>query len=67
MVLQCGSNEGPLQLSSIPAKMAQLYLVDLLYNEFIRRDMDAPGPARSVLPRPWRRNTCKIRSEGAEC
>ena len=40
VVLQCGSNEGPLQLSSIPAKMAQLYLVDLLYNEFIRRDMD---------------------------
>lgn len=40
VVLQCGSNEGPLQLSSVPAKMAQLYVVDVLYNEFIRRDME---------------------------
>lgn len=37
LVLQCGSNEGPFQLSSVPAKMAQLYLVDVLYNEFIRQ------------------------------
>jgi DNA-binding MurR/RpiR family transcriptional regulator len=37
VTLQCGSNEGPLQLSSIPAKMAQLYLVDVLYNEYVRR------------------------------
>ncbi|MCD7919977.1 MAG: MurR/RpiR family transcriptional regulator [Clostridiales bacterium] len=38
VVLQCGSFESPLQLSSIPAEMAQLYVVDVLYNEFIRRD-----------------------------
>lgn len=38
VVLQCGSNEGPLQLASMPARMAQLYVVDLLYNEFMRRD-----------------------------
>ena len=38
VVLQCGSNEGPLQVGSIPAKMAQLYIVDILYNEYCRRD-----------------------------
>ncbi len=38
VVLQCGANEGPLQLGSVPARMAQLFLVDLLYHEFIRRD-----------------------------
>lgn len=38
VVLQCGSNEGPLQLGSVPARMAQLFLVDVLYNEFVRRD-----------------------------
>ena len=38
VVLQCGSNEGPLQLGSMPARMAQLYVLDVLYNEFMRRD-----------------------------
>ena len=38
VVLQCGADEGPLQLGSMPAKMAQLFVVDLLYFEFIRRD-----------------------------
>lgn len=38
VVLQCGSNEGPLQLGSMPAKMAQLFLVDVLFYEFARRD-----------------------------
>ena len=38
VVLQCGSYEGPLQLGSMPARMAQLFVVDVLYNEFIRRD-----------------------------
>ena len=38
IVIQCGSNEGPLQLASVPAQMAQMFLVDLLYNEFMRRN-----------------------------
>ncbi len=38
VVLQCGSYEGPFQLGSMPARMAQLFVVDVLYNEFIRRD-----------------------------
>ena len=40
VVLQCGSYEGPFQLGSMPARMAQLFVVDVLYNEFIRRDPD---------------------------
>jgi len=38
VVLQCGSNEGPLQLGSMPAKMAQLFVLDVLFQEYTRRD-----------------------------
>ncbi len=38
VVLLCGSNEGPLQLSSVPAQIAQMYVMDVLYHEFIRRN-----------------------------
>ncbi len=44
VVLQCGSNEGPLQLGSIPAQIAQLFVMDVLYHEYIRRDPE--GAAR---------------------
>ncbi len=37
IVLRCGSNEGPFQPGSNPAKMAQLVLVDVLYQEFYYR------------------------------
>lgn len=40
VVLECGSNEGPLQLGSVAARMAQLYLVDVLFSEVTRRDME---------------------------
>lgn len=40
VVLLCGSREGPLQMGSVAAKVAQLYIVDVLFNEFCRRDMD---------------------------
>ena len=40
LVLQCGSTEGPLQLGSIAARIAQLYLVDVLFSEMCRRDLD---------------------------
>ena len=39
IVLECGSRETPLQLGSIAARMAQLYLVDVLFSEVCRRDM----------------------------
>ncbi|MCD7760921.1 MAG: MurR/RpiR family transcriptional regulator [Clostridiales bacterium] len=49
VVLQCGSFEGPLQLSSIPAEMAQLYVVDVLYNEFVRRDPEAARKNQELI------------------
>ena len=40
VVLQCGANESPLQLGSVAARIAQLYLMDVLFSEFCRRNMD---------------------------
>ncbi len=40
VVLQCGSTEGPLQLGSVAARVAQLYLIDVLFSEMCRRDLD---------------------------
>jgi len=37
VILQCGSNELPLQHGSIPARMSQLFLTDLLFTEVCRR------------------------------
>lgn len=39
VLLQCGAMEGPLQPGSIAAKVSQLYVIDVLFNEFCRRDM----------------------------
>ena len=38
-ILPCGSNESLLQLGSVPARIAQLFLLDLLFTEFCRRDL----------------------------
>ena len=38
VVLLCGANEGPLQVGSVSAKMAQLMIVDILFNEYWRLD-----------------------------
>ena len=46
LVLCCGSNEGPLQLSSVPAKLAQLFLLDVLFSEYCRQDLDRCSAAR---------------------
>ena len=40
VVLQCGSSESPLQMGSVAAKIAQLFLVDIIFSEMCRRDMD---------------------------
>ena len=37
VVLQCGSNQNPLQSGSVPARIAQLYLLDVLFSELTRR------------------------------
>ena len=41
VVLLCGGHEGPLQAGSIAAKMALLFVVDLLVNEYCRRNKQA--------------------------
>ena len=43
VTLLCGGHEGPLQAGSIAAKMAMLFVVDMLVNEYCRRE-----PARTM-------------------
>jgi DNA-binding MurR/RpiR family transcriptional regulator len=38
VVLRCGSNEGPFQFGSVPAKIAQLIVIDILFQEFCHRN-----------------------------
>lgn len=49
LTLACGSNEGPLQLGSVPAKIAQLFLLDVLFSEFCRRDIRACRQSRERI------------------
>lgn len=41
VVLHCGSNETPFQFGSVPAKVAQLVLQDILYQEYMHRNREA--------------------------
>ena len=49
VVLQCGANENPLQSGSIPARIAQMYLTDILFSEYTRRDMNAAMESRNRI------------------
>lgn len=49
IVLECGAKEGPLQMGSIAARMAQLYLTDVLFNEICRRDMEGCRARRRLV------------------
>ncbi|MBQ7736546.1 MAG: MurR/RpiR family transcriptional regulator [Oscillospiraceae bacterium] len=49
LALPCGANESPLQLGSVPAKIAQLFLVDVLFSEYCRRDPDSCLQSRERL------------------
>ncbi|MEG2421718.1 MAG: MurR/RpiR family transcriptional regulator [Oscillospiraceae bacterium] len=40
LLLMCGANESPLQQGSVSAKIAQLFIVDILFNEYCARDLD---------------------------
>ena len=40
VVRECGAREGPLQMGSIAARMGQLYIIDVLFSEVCRRDME---------------------------
>ena len=37
VILQCGANAGPLQLGSVAARIAQLFVIDVLFAEVCRR------------------------------
>lgn len=41
VVLRCGSNEGPFQFGSVPAKIAQLIVTDVVFQEYCHRNRDA--------------------------
>ena len=41
VVLRCGSNEGPFQAGSIPAKVAQLMVMDVLFQEYCYRNRES--------------------------
>ena len=40
VVLCCGSSESPFQFGSVPAKVAQLVLLDVLFQEYFHRNQD---------------------------
>ena len=40
VVLQIGGNESPLQAGSVAARIAQMYLLDVLFSEFSRRNLE---------------------------
>ena len=49
VVLQCGSREGPLQGGSVAARVAQLYLLDVLFEEVCRRDPEGVHLRREAM------------------
>ncbi len=49
VTLECGSRETPYQLGSIAAKIAQLYLVDVLFTEVCRRDIAGARAMRRAV------------------
>lgn len=48
VVLICGSNESPLQSGTVVAKLAQLMVIDMVYQEYIRLDADASEENRDI-------------------
>jgi DNA-binding MurR/RpiR family transcriptional regulator len=49
VILQCGSKEGPLQGGSVPAKMSQLLIIDVLFNEFCRANSVFSDANREIV------------------
>lgn len=48
VVLICGSNESPLQSGTVVAKVAQLMVIDMVYQEYIRLDADVSEENRDI-------------------
>lgn len=46
VVLQCGSNESPTQLGTVAARVAQLFLLDVLFHEVCRLDPEGTASNR---------------------
>lgn len=51
LVLLCGASEGPMEGGSISAKVSQLYLIDLLYQEYFIRNYESCQKARERASR----------------
>ena len=49
VVLQCGSNENPLQHGSVPARIAQLFLLDILFTRVCLSEPDACRQSRKRI------------------
>ena len=49
IVLQCGANENPLQSGSVPARIAQMYLTDILFSEYTRKNLDEAKESRNRI------------------
>lgn len=49
VVLLCGARESPLQLGSVPAKISQLFLMDVLFSEVARRNLDGCRNTRRMI------------------
>jgi len=49
VVLRCGSNESPVQIGSVSAKVAQLVVMDLLYQEYYHRNQEECDRNRKAI------------------
>lgn len=49
IVLQCGANENPLQSGSVPARIAQMYLTDILFSEYTQKNLDEAKESRNRI------------------
>ncbi len=49
VTLLCGADESPLQLGSIGARIAQMYLMDVLFSELCRRKLDECRQSRARI------------------
>lgn len=49
IVLECGIQEGPLQMGSVAARISQLFLTDVLFHEVCRRDMEGCRERRRLV------------------
>ncbi len=51
VVLRCGSTEGPFQFGSVPARIAQLVVLDVLFQEYYQRNKSPAAKLAEVVLR----------------